>query len=207
MKLAGRGAEEDESSGDKTSGKAKSRTTKMIVKNVPFEATKKDIRELFGYVPFLLTSLGDALKGLRPSVLTVNSSPFEYPRSSIIILAGLHSSNSSLDMKPRAHMPHSNTPIYWVDTSFLNGPKKRRPTSRSCERRLELGSVTVRIFRVRNGSWLWGTRKTEGTRVWYNDREVPLSHDLFAFSISDRAEQYHTRSGYLGYPSIARRWL
>jgi multiple RNA-binding domain-containing protein 1 len=46
VKFAGRGAEEDA----KDNEKMKSRTTKMIVKNVPFEATKKDIRELFGYV-------------------------------------------------------------------------------------------------------------------------------------------------------------
>ncbi|KAI0632765.1 hypothetical protein C8Q77DRAFT_1058693 [Trametes polyzona] len=45
-KWAGRGAEEPESAADKE--KVKARTTKMIVKNVPFEATKKDIRELFG---------------------------------------------------------------------------------------------------------------------------------------------------------------
>ena len=51
VKFAGRGTEEDESK-DKVT--AKSRTTKMIVKNVPFEASKKDIRELFGYVlPFV----------------------------------------------------------------------------------------------------------------------------------------------------------
>jgi multiple RNA-binding domain-containing protein 1 len=48
VKFAGRGREEEYSEKDKT--KAKSRTTKMIVKNVPFEATKKDIRELFGCV-------------------------------------------------------------------------------------------------------------------------------------------------------------
>ena len=47
VKFAGRGTEEDES---KDKATAKSRTTKMIVKNVPFEATKKDVRELFGYV-------------------------------------------------------------------------------------------------------------------------------------------------------------
>ncbi|RPD76903.1 RNA-binding domain-containing protein [Lentinus tigrinus ALCF2SS1-7] len=46
VKWAGRGAEEGESAQDKE--KVKARTTKMIVKNVPFEATKKDIRELFG---------------------------------------------------------------------------------------------------------------------------------------------------------------
>ncbi|KAG8215452.1 hypothetical protein J3R82DRAFT_9068 [Butyriboletus roseoflavus] len=45
VKFAGRGTEEDES---KDSATAKSRTTKMFVKNVPFEATKRDIRELFG---------------------------------------------------------------------------------------------------------------------------------------------------------------
>ena len=48
VKFAGRGAEEGE--GEKDAEKAKARTTKIIVKNVPFEATKKDIRELFGCV-------------------------------------------------------------------------------------------------------------------------------------------------------------
>jgi len=47
VKFAGRGAEEVESKDKEAS---KSKTTKMIVKNVPFEATKKDIRELFRYV-------------------------------------------------------------------------------------------------------------------------------------------------------------
>ncbi|KAJ6615636.1 hypothetical protein B0H10DRAFT_2164825 [Mycena sp. CBHHK59/15] len=46
VKFAGRGTEEVEVKG-KGSTSAQSRTTKMIVKNVPFEATKKDIRELF----------------------------------------------------------------------------------------------------------------------------------------------------------------
>ncbi|KAF7984579.1 hypothetical protein HWV62_13803 [Athelia sp. TMB] len=46
VKFAGRGA--DEVDKGKDSKGSKSRTTKMIVKNVPFEATKKDIRELFG---------------------------------------------------------------------------------------------------------------------------------------------------------------
>ncbi|KAL6308826.1 hypothetical protein BKA93DRAFT_822110 [Sparassis latifolia] len=43
VKWAGRGAEGE---GAETKGKA--RSAKMVVKNVPFEATKKDIRELFG---------------------------------------------------------------------------------------------------------------------------------------------------------------
>ena len=48
VKFAGRGAEEESKGKDPV--KSKSRTTKMIVKNVPFETTKKEIRELFGYV-------------------------------------------------------------------------------------------------------------------------------------------------------------
>ncbi|KAK0186956.1 hypothetical protein F5146DRAFT_1104956 [Armillaria mellea] len=46
IKFAGRGAEDEGRGKDSTI--SKSRTTKMIVKNVPFEATRKDIRELFG---------------------------------------------------------------------------------------------------------------------------------------------------------------
>ncbi|KIL64369.1 hypothetical protein M378DRAFT_595167 [Amanita muscaria Koide BX008] len=47
VKFAGRGAEQDEKGKD---GRAisKSKTAKIIIKNVPFEATKKDIRDLFG---------------------------------------------------------------------------------------------------------------------------------------------------------------
>ncbi|KAJ3567263.1 hypothetical protein NP233_g6476 [Leucocoprinus birnbaumii] len=49
VKFAGRGAEEDGSGKkDKDGVGSKSRTTKIIVKNIPFEATKKDIRDLFG---------------------------------------------------------------------------------------------------------------------------------------------------------------
>ncbi|KDR77991.1 hypothetical protein GALMADRAFT_118866 [Galerina marginata CBS 339.88] len=45
VSFAGRGADESDK---KDLVASKSRTTKMIVKNVPFEATKKDIRDLFG---------------------------------------------------------------------------------------------------------------------------------------------------------------
>jgi len=45
VRLAGRGAEATE---NEVKAGAKS-STKMIVKNMPFEASKKDIRELFGY--------------------------------------------------------------------------------------------------------------------------------------------------------------
>ncbi|KAH9976686.1 RNA-binding domain-containing protein [Lactifluus volemus] len=45
VRFAGRGAEEQE---EKKGEKEKARTTKMLVKNVPFEATWKDIQQLFG---------------------------------------------------------------------------------------------------------------------------------------------------------------
>lgn len=45
VSFAGRGADEEER---KETNMAKAKTSKMIVKNVPFEATKKDIRDLFG---------------------------------------------------------------------------------------------------------------------------------------------------------------
>jgi multiple RNA-binding domain-containing protein 1 len=49
IKFAGRGRDEAQEQ-ENTNGASKSKTTtKMIVKNVPFEATKKDIRDLFGY--------------------------------------------------------------------------------------------------------------------------------------------------------------
>ena len=47
VKFAGRGAEEQE---EKKGGREKANTTKMLVKNVPFEATRKDIQGLFGCV-------------------------------------------------------------------------------------------------------------------------------------------------------------
>ena len=54
--FAGRGADEP---GKKDAvANSKSRTTKMIVKNVPFEATKKDIRDLFGYVLLMFCITG-----------------------------------------------------------------------------------------------------------------------------------------------------
>ena len=48
VKFAGRGAEEQDE--EKQSGREKAKTTKMLVKNLPFEATRKDVQELFGYV-------------------------------------------------------------------------------------------------------------------------------------------------------------
>ncbi|KAG8872203.1 Multiple RNA-binding domain-containing protein 1 [Tulasnella sp. 331] len=51
VSFSGRGTEDEQTNGKgnrKMSELGKSKTAKMIVKNVPFEASKKDIRELFG---------------------------------------------------------------------------------------------------------------------------------------------------------------
>lgn len=92
VKFAGRGAEEDESG--KGSGKdkgAKSRTTKMIVKNVPFEATKKDIRELFRYVLclFRLTIIFHIPTILTLAAHTAISNPSAFPKNSTLAPAVL----------------------------------------------------------------------------------------------------------------------
>ena len=59
VKFAGRGREEMEKEVGVEKGGAKARTTKMIVKNVPFEATKKDIRDLFRYVVLIIVFFGE----------------------------------------------------------------------------------------------------------------------------------------------------
>lgn len=85
-KWAGRGAEEADGAADKETVKA--RTTKMIVKNVPFEATKKDIRELFGCAnPFRLAPGSRSLTVLFRIVRMRSSSPCAYPASSTIARA------------------------------------------------------------------------------------------------------------------------
>lgn len=54
VKWAGRGMDEGEGeAGAEAKGKPKS--AKMVIKNVPFEATKKDIRELFGCVVVMVS--------------------------------------------------------------------------------------------------------------------------------------------------------
>jgi hypothetical protein len=53
VKFAGQGAEEQE---EKKGGREKAKTTEMLVKNVLFEATRKDIQVLFRYVRFGMSS-------------------------------------------------------------------------------------------------------------------------------------------------------
>ena len=114
VKFAGRGVEEGESK-----EKSKSRTTKMIVKNVPFEANKKDIRELFRYVFFsFVLTLWLFVLITRWKALMDNLNPFVCLRNSILVLEGLPSWTLSVDKRLRMRLPHSDTPICLVGTLY-----------------------------------------------------------------------------------------
>lgn len=72
VSFAGRGTDDVSKGNDQGVG-SKSRTKKMIVKNVPFEATKKDIRDLFGWVSFLSVFLVSDWLALPPTQLARTS--------------------------------------------------------------------------------------------------------------------------------------
>ena len=84
----GGGVDDDDDGLDSKS--TKSRTTKMIVKNVPFEATKKDIRDLFGYVTNLFFFFFKKKIIILFVVLTANSNPSVYPKNSTHVLVDSH---------------------------------------------------------------------------------------------------------------------
>ena len=77
VKFAQRGADEaGEKGGDGKGVAGKGKGTKMLVKNIPFEATKKDIRELFRFVISSLSCLSTVLLPLtRLSFNLTNSLP------------------------------------------------------------------------------------------------------------------------------------
>lgn len=77
------GDEARESKADAVPGKAKNKTTKMIVKNVPFEASKKDIRDLFRYVLSprrIVTTLISSQRIRDPQILP-NTEKAQFDRS------------------------------------------------------------------------------------------------------------------------------
>ena len=106
VKFAGRGTEDEPT--DKAV--AKSKSTKMIVKNVPFEATKKDIRELFGSARSTFHALDVALNLCCIAPMGI-SSPYVSQRSSTRARVVSHSWSSSLGTRQRMRMLHSGTHI------------------------------------------------------------------------------------------------
>ena len=107
--FAGRGADEPEKPKDATS---KSRTAKMIVKNVPFEATKKDIRDLFGLVACILSIRPFLMHCLVPMGI---SSLFGFRRNSILAQEVLLSWNLYLGSRQRTLITPFVIPIYLED--------------------------------------------------------------------------------------------
>lgn len=152
VKFAGRGTEEDT---EKDTEKAKARTTKMIVKNVPFEATKKDIRDLFGCVRSCLLSCR-IFSDAWGVVHTGNSSPSGFRRNSTTARAASRSSSSSPGTRPRTRTRPSSTRTCSVAILSSNGPRKiRTSTSTSCARRRASGLEVARRCQAGRGSWSW----------------------------------------------------
>jgi multiple RNA-binding domain-containing protein 1 len=119
VKFAGRGTEDE----PKDKLVAKSTSTKMIVKNVPFEATKKDIRELFGSVHIFFCTLDITLNScyIAPTVI---SSPYVSQRSSTRVRVVSHSWSSLHATRQRTRMLHFGTRIYLGDILCLSGQKR-----------------------------------------------------------------------------------
>lgn len=159
-KWAGRGAEEAEGT-SVDQEKAKTRTTKMIVKNVPFEATKKDIRELFGCVQLRLYVVMNVDKCLG-TVHMRSSNPCECPANLTIARAVSHSSSSPQDTRRSAPTRHFVTLISSAVIWCSSGQRKATWTWTSCARRLGSALEVVQRCPGERGSWIWATERTKG---------------------------------------------
>jgi multiple RNA-binding domain-containing protein 1 len=158
VKFAGRGAEEVEDKG-KGGASAKSRTTKMIVKNVPFEATKKDIRELFGYASLHLLVL--IYRSWNIVARTVISNQCVCPRNSTLGLADLRSWTLYLGTKLRTLMLLFAIHIYSDGIWCSSGRKRQNRIWMSFARRLVSGSAQGAICLGGSGNLTWErTRRT-----------------------------------------------
>lgn len=149
VKPAGRGVE-DESKGKVLA--SKSMSTKMIVKNIPFEATKKDIQELFGCV---LAKCLVLHSNYRPIGLMVTSSRFGYQRNSITSRGDSRSWTLFHGTKRKMHTARCSIRIYSVDISCYSGRTRATRILICFDRKLGLGSEVVLNCLERSGSWTW----------------------------------------------------
>ncbi len=164
VKWAGRGAEEGEGAEDKE--KVKARTTKMIVKNVPFEATKKDIRELFGCVLIPALVVHRAMLTVS-AVHTRSSSLSACLASSTIALVDSRSSSSRRGTKPSVRMLRSSTLTSSVDIWYSSGQRRATWMSTSFGRRRVSATVGARRCQGGRGSWTWEEMATERATTAY----------------------------------------
>lgn len=81
--------------------KEQGKRTKIIIKNLPFEASKKDVRALFGYVYPAALRVNDLLMALGDTGTMARSVPFVYRRSSEALREVLRLLSLSLRGKQR----------------------------------------------------------------------------------------------------------
>ena len=130
VRLAGRGVEEPGEGEGKTGGKS---STKMIVKNVPFEASKKDIRELFGYVihlhpfswlpsPTSTHSAHGQLRSIRlPKKLDHRSRGFAF-----LEFASKHEAENAFNSLQHTHLLGRHLVLQWAEESEQDVDALRR---------------------------------------------------------------------------------
>jgi len=103
VSFAGRGAEPAAKDTSSSSASSKSRTTKMIVKNVPFEATKKDIRDLF--------SIHGQLKSVRvPKKFDSRSRGFAF-----LEFVSRHEAENAFEALKHTHLLGRHLVLQWAE--------------------------------------------------------------------------------------------
>ena len=131
VRLAGRGVEEPTEGKEKAGGKS---STKMIVKNVPFEASKKDIRELFGYVircfipspglplPKITHSAHGQLRSVRlPKKFDHRSRGFAF-----LEFASKHEAENAFNLLQHTHLLGRHLVLQWAEENEHDVDELRR---------------------------------------------------------------------------------
>ena len=130
VKFAGRGAEGQE---EKKGGEEKAKTTKMLVKNIPFEATRKDIQALFRYVvsacqarsellTFLSVSAHGQLKSVRlPKRFDRRSRGFAF-----LEFVTRHEAENAYNALKHTHLLGRHLVLEWAEEGEANIDELRR---------------------------------------------------------------------------------
>ena len=119
VRLAGRGAEEPTEGKVKAGGKS---STKMVVKNVPFEASKRDIRELFGHViyrsvPFVasLLTFGHSAHGQLRSVRLPKKFDHRSRGFAFLEFASKHEAENAFNSLQHTHLLGRHLVLQWAE--------------------------------------------------------------------------------------------
>ena len=122
VRLAGWGAEEPTEGKVKPDGKS---STKTVVKKVPFEASEKDIGELFGFMVHR-SAIFSPFQSLSKSNHSAHGQRdlCAFPRSLTTVHAVSPSSSSLRSTKRRTRSTRSSTPIYSIDIWCYSGRRR-----------------------------------------------------------------------------------